>query len=139
MADPSPTALTVEIVAAYLANNTVAVADIPDLIRTTYMALAGTASPVTEQPADRLVPAVPVRKSVTPGAIICMDCGKSFKMLRRHLETSHALGVDDYRTKWGLPANYPVVAPDYAARRSELAVTIGLGHNRKGRKVTKTA
>lgn len=132
------TTFATEIVAAYLGENTVTVADLPDLIRTTHAALVGTASLVAEQPANRLVPAVPVRKSVTPGAVICLDCGKAYKMLRRHLETSHGLSVDDYRAKWNLPANYPVVAPDYATRRSELAKTIGLGLSRKNRKIKKS-
>ena len=139
MADPSPTALTAEIVAAYVGHTTVAVADIPALIRATYTALVGTASPVAVQPADRPTPAVSIKKSVTPTAVICLDCGRAYKMLRRHLKTSHDLGVDDYRARWNLPADYPVVAPDYAARRSELAKTSGLRRARKGLKVKKTA
>ena len=138
MADPRMTTFSAEIVAAYLGKNTVAIRDIPDLIRTTYAALSGTASPLAVQPANRLVPAVSVRKSVTSGAVICLDCGKPYKMLRRHLNTSHGLSVDDYRAKWNLPANYPVVAPDYATRRSELAKTIGLGLSRKNRKMKKS-
>ena len=138
MADPRTTALTVEIVAAYLANNTVAIGNIPDLIRTTYAALAGTGSPVSVQPANRLVPAVPLKKSVTADAIVCLECGNRLKMLKRHLTTGHGLTADEYREKWSLPADYPVVAPDYSRKRSEFAKTIGLGFSRKNRKVKKS-
>ena len=121
--------LTTKIVAAYLGNNVVAASDIPDLIRKTYSALVGTASPAA-LPVEARQPAVPVKKSVTPDAIICLDCGVPHKMLKRHLHTAHDLTVDEYRAKWSLAADYPVVAPDYAARRSALAVSIGLGRKR---------
>ena len=138
MVDPNPAALTVVIVAAYLGNNQVAVADIPVLIRTTYAALSVTASPISAQPSERPVPAVSVRKSVTPTAVICLDCGKACKMLRRHLGSTHGLSVDNYRTRWNLPADYPVVAPDYAAQRSEMAIKVGLGLSRKSKQVGKS-
>lgn len=128
MADRN-TALTAKIVTAYLGGNAVAVSDIPALIQTTYAALVNTASPVSE-PIERQ-PAVSVKKSVTPDAIICLECGRHQKMLKRHVATAHGLSVDDYRAKWSLPADYPMVAPDYAERRSMLAIKIGLGHSRK--------
>jgi len=124
------TGLTTKIVAAYLANNSVAAGDIPDLIGATYSALVATESPVAAL-APRQEPAVSVRKSVTPSAIICLECGERLKMLKRHLRTAHDLSVDAYRAKWSLPRDYPVVAPDYAAHRSELAVKIGLGRKRE--------
>jgi len=121
--------LTTKIVAAYLGNNSIATADIPDLIRTTYSALIGTASPASA-PAEPLQPAVSVKKSVSADGINCLECGKKQKMLKRHLSTAHGLSVTDYRAKWSLPSDYPMVAPDYAARRSELAVAIGLGRKK---------
>ncbi len=122
------TALTTKIVEAYLGGNTLAAADVPDLIRATYAALASVASPIPEPTEQQ--PFVPVKKSVTPDAIICLECGKKFSMMKRHLRTDHDISPDEYRAKWGLPATYPMVAPDYAAHRSALAVKIGLGHKR---------
>ncbi|SEH27475.1 MucR family transcriptional regulator [Magnetospirillum fulvum] len=118
--------LTSKIVAAYLRNNAVATADLPDLIRNTYATLVNIDTPAAEAP-ERQQPAVPVRKSVTPDAVYCLECGKPQKMLKRHLQTAHALSVDEYRAKWSLPSDYPMVASTYAARRSELAKSIGLG------------
>jgi predicted transcriptional regulator len=117
--------LTVEIAAAYLEHNTLPANEIPNLIHSIYATLIATSSPeqVVETP-----PAVSVRKSVTPEAIICLDCGRKFSMLKRHLRTDHDTTPDEYRAKWGLPITYPMVAPEYAARRSVLAVKIGLGH-----------
>lgn len=126
MADPDIKALTAGVVAAYVGNNTVAAADLPDLIRSIYLALIGTGSALPAAP-DRPQPAVPVKKSVTPGAITCLECGKGFKMLKRHLGADHGITVEGYRAKWSLPNDYPVVAPSYAARRSQLAKVIGLG------------
>lgn len=125
MADDT-TGHTTKVVAAYLANNPVAAGDIPDLIRATYSALVATASAVAE-PTVRQEPAVSVKKSVTPSAILCLECGKGYQMLKKHLHTAHGLTVDEYRAKWSLPRDYPVVAPEYAALRSQLAVGIGLG------------
>ena len=125
MADDT-TEFTTKIVAAYLASNTIAASEIPDLISATYAALVDTASP-TSAPAPRQEPAVSIRKSVRPSAIICLDCGKGHQMLKRHLHAAHGLSVDEYRAKWSLPRDYPVVAPDYAAHRSNLAIGIGLG------------
>ena len=122
-------ALTARIVTAYLGGNAVEISDIPTLIQATYSALVSTTSPATE-PIERQ-PAVSVKKSVTPDAIICLECGRHQKMLKRHIATAHGLSVDDYRAKWSLPADYPMVAPDYAEHRSMLAIKIGLGHSRK--------
>ncbi len=129
MADRT-TGLATKIVAAYVGNNTLTISDIPDLIQAAYTALVRAISPAPA-PVEAQPPAVAVKKSVTPGAIICLECGKSQKMLKRHLLTAHDLTVDDYRAKWSLPADYPMVAPDYAARRSELAKASGLGFSRK--------
>jgi len=122
---------TAEIVTAFLRGNAVAVGDVSALIRATHAALAATASP-SPAPAAVQRPAVPVRKSVTAGAVICLDCGKAQKTLKRHIDTAHGLSPDQYRAKWSLAADYPMVAPDYAAHRSQLAIKIGLGHARKG-------
>jgi predicted transcriptional regulator len=132
MAD-TPVQQTAKIVAAYVGNHNVAINDLPDLISSTYAALNGTSTPEPIQ-AERLPPAVPIKKSVTPDAVICLECGKPQSMLKRHIATSHELSVDEYRAKWGLASDYPMVAPNYAARRSELAIKIGLG--RKPKSVT---
>ena len=120
--------LTAEVVSAYLASNQVFARDLPDLISTVY----GTLATLDQAPAaaEVLTPAVRVKKSVTPDAIVCLECGRKLKMLKRHLSTDHDLTIDAYRAKWGLPADYPVVAPNYAAHRSELAKSIGLGRKR---------
>ncbi|CCG41572.1 MucR family transcriptional regulator [Magnetospirillum molischianum] len=118
--------LTSKIVAAFLRNNVVATADLPELIRSTHATLTNIDSPAVEAQ-ERQQPAVPVRKSVTPDAVYCLECGKPQKMLKRHLQTAHNLSVDAYRAKWSLPTDYPMVASTYAARRSELAKSIGLG------------
>jgi len=124
--------LVTDIVAAHLSNNTVPIADLPDLIRDVYNALAsagGAAAPQAERP----TPAVPVKRSVTPDYIICLEDGKKLKMLKRHLRTTYGLSPDDYRAKWGLPADYPMVAPNYAAQRSAFAKKIGLGRTAGGK------
>lgn len=123
---------TTKLVTAYLAKNPVPVADIPGLIRSTYFALAGVSSaePQGATP-ERRLPAVPVRKSVTHGAILCLECGRKFAMLKRHLRADHGLTPDEYRSKWGLAADYPMVAPAYAEARSVLAKSIGLGRKKQ--------
>ncbi len=123
-------ALTARLVTAYLRRAEVAADDLPGLIQATYTALAGISAPPPE-PVESQQPAVPVKKSITPAAILCLDCGKAQKMLKRHLQTAHGLSVEEYKAKWSLPASYPVVAPDYAERRSALAKASGLGHSRK--------
>jgi predicted transcriptional regulator len=118
--------LVTDIVAAHLSNNTVAVSDLPQLIRDVYGALAvvGGGAP---QAAERPNPAVPVKRSVTPDYIVCLEDGKKLKMLKRHLRTAYGLSPEEYRERWGLPADYPMVAPNYAKQRSRLAKEIGLG------------
>ncbi|MER9483859.1 MucR family transcriptional regulator [Mesorhizobium sp. M0195] len=123
--------LTADVVSAYISNNPVPVGDLPALIGQVHAALKGTAAGVTAQKPVALMPAVPIRKSVTPDYIISLEDGKKFKSLKRHLSIHHGLTPDEYRAKWGLPADYPMVAPNYAAARSALAKTMGLGRKPK--------
>src|SRR5262245_23556735 len=129
--------LTANIAAAYVGNNTVAQADLPKLIANIYQSLVAAPHSGTENKAAEtaeLKPAVPVRKSITPDYIICLEDGKKFKSLKRHLRTHHDLSPEQYREKWGLPVDYPMVAPNYAEARSSLAKKIGLGQNRAERR-----
>jgi predicted transcriptional regulator len=119
-------ALTTEIVAAHVSNNSVAVGDLPQLINQVYHSLANIGS-VPAAPAERPQPAVPVRKSVHPDYIICLEDGKKLKMLKRHLKTAYNMTPEGYRERWGLSSDYPMVAPNYARQRSRLAKEIGLG------------
>ena len=119
-------AMVAQIVAAQLSNNTVPAGDIPKLIHEVYAALAGLGQ-AQAKPAERLEPAVPVKKSVTADYIVCLEDGKKLKMLKRHLRTAYGLTPEQYREKWGLPPDYPMVAPNYAKKRSSLARQIGLG------------
>jgi predicted transcriptional regulator len=119
-------ALTTEIVAAHVSNNTVAVGDLPQLINQVYSSLANIGNaPVV--PAERPQPAVPIKKSVHPDFIVCLEDGKKLKMLKRHLKTAYNMTPEVYRERWGLTADYPMVAPNYARQRSRLAKEIGLG------------
>lgn len=121
--------LTADIVSSHVSNNSVAVSDLPGLIGNVYAALAGLGTQaVPEKVAQE--PAVSVRSSIKPDYIVCLEDGKKLKMLKRHLMTSYGLTPDAYRTKWGLPADYPMVAPSYAERRRSLAIRIGLGNKR---------
>lgn len=125
------TSMTADIVAAYVANNAVPASELPSLITTVHAAMAAASSgSVAEPEPEALKPAVPIRKSVTPDAIICLEDGKSFKSLKRHLMTKYGLSPADYRAKWGLPSDYPMVASNYAASRSALAKSMGLGVSR---------
>jgi len=119
-------ALTTEIVAAHVSNNTVALGDLPALINQIYNSLANIGT-VPAAPAARPQPAVSVKKSVQPDYIVCLEDGKKLKMLKRHLRSTYNLTPDEYRAKWGLAQDYPMVAPKYAAQRSEFAKKIGLG------------
>ena len=118
---PNYIELCADIVSAYVSNNSVPAADLPVLLNSVYAALTKTAQGQQEEAKAELVPAVSVRKSVTPDAIICLDDGKSFKSLKRHLRTTYDMTPEQYRAKWNLPADYPMVAPNYAKARSELA------------------
>ncbi|MEI7606107.1 MAG: MucR family transcriptional regulator [Rhodospirillaceae bacterium] len=120
--------LTSKIVSAYVSRNVVQASDLPALINTIHHSLRTLGQPtVAVEPTVDQKPAVPVKKSVFPGYIVCLEDGKKLKMLKRHLKSSYGLSPDDYRAKWGLPADYPMVAPNYAKARSEMAVKIGLG------------
>ncbi|MBA5779055.1 MucR family transcriptional regulator [Stappia sp. F7233] len=123
--------LTADIVAAYVSNNTVASSDLANLINEVHQALQRTSGSPVEQEPEPLKPAVSVKKSVTPDYIICLEDGKKFKSLKRHLRTHYDMTPEEYREKWGLPADYPMVAPNYASARSELAKKMGLGQQRK--------
>ena len=125
--------MAAEIVAAYVANNRIDAAELPSLIRQTYTALVSTNQMIAEPQEEPLKPAVPVKKSVTPDYIVCLDDGKRFKSLKRHLRTHYNLTPDEYRSKWGLPKDYPMVAPNYAEARSNLAREMGLGQKGKRR------
>ena len=123
--------LTAEVVAAYVSNNSIGVADLPSLISDVYGALGRThTAPATPQ-VEKPKPAIAVKKSVTDDYIICLEDGKKFKSLKRHLMTHYSLSPEEYREKWDLPADYPMVAPNYAAARSRLAKQMGLGHKRR--------
>ena len=123
--------LTADIVSAYVSNNTVASTDLPNLINEVYGALQRTSSSAQEPEPEPLKPAVPVKKSVMPDYIICLEDGKKFKSLKRHLRTHYDMTPEEYREKWDLGPDYPMVAPNYAAARSELAKKMGLGQQRK--------
>lgn len=118
----------VDIISAYVLHNSVPAADLPGMIQAVHAALRnlanGKGAAVPEEKKD---PAVPIKKSVTPEFIICLEDGKKFRSLKRHLRTAYSMTPDEYRTKWGLPYDYPMVAPEYAERRSKLALSMGLG------------
>ena len=121
--------LTAQIVSAYLSKNAVSGDELPALIRDVHKTLSGVGAEPAE-PAEAAPPAVPVTNSVFPDYIVCLEDGKQMTMLKRHLMTEHNLTVDQYRAKWGLPSNYPMVAPNYAETRSTLAKKMGLGRSR---------
>jgi len=129
MTDPNNSAdllkLTAEIVAAHVSNNTLPSSELPQLIAQVHASLSDTGKAVSTE--ERPAPAVPVKKSVMPDHIVCLEDGKKLKMLKRHLKTSYDMTPEQYRERWGLPADYPMVAPNYAKRRSALAKEIGLG------------
>lgn len=125
--------LTADIVAAHVSNNSVAVSDIPALIQNVHGALTGLGGPAAAAPV-KLEPAVSIRSSIKPDYIVCLEDGKKLKMLKRHLMTSYGLTPDQYRAKWGLAADYPMVAPNYAETRRTLAKKIGLGRKPGKRK-----
>ncbi|MEW4467167.1 MucR family transcriptional regulator [Parasphingorhabdus sp. JC815] len=122
-------ALTSDIVAAHVANNSVAVSDLPLIITNVHEALAGLSQKTAEQ--ERPEPAVPIKSSIKPDYIVCLEDGKKLKMLKRHLMTHYGMTPDEYRAKWDLPRDYPMVAPNYAKQRRELAKAIGLGRKKK--------
>lgn len=115
-----------DIISAHVSNNSVAVDELPGLISSVYASLAALGQ-TPEAVEEKLTPAVSVRASVKPDAVTCLECGAKMKMLKRHLGSNHGMTPADYRARWHLPTDYPMVAPDYAAKRKELAVKIGLG------------
>ena len=117
--------LTSEIVAAHVSNNTLAVNDLPQLIKDVYFTLANVGE--NQGLSERLNPPVSIKKSVTPDFIVCLEDGKKLKMLKRHLKTAYNMTPEEYRQRWSLPLDYPMVAPNYAKHRSDLAKEIGLG------------
>ncbi len=119
--------LTSDIVAAHVSNNNVAVEDVPGLITSIYGALASLGDAAPEPEAARPEPAVSIRASVKPDYLVCLEDGKKLKMLKRYLRTNYDMSPEEYRARWNLPADYPMVAPNYAEKRRELAVKIGLG------------
>ena len=125
--------LTTNVVAAHVSNNSVAVADLPRLIREVHDTLASVSGAGGREP-ERLTPAVAIKKSVTPDFIVCLEDGKKLKMLKRHLKTAYGMTPEQYRERWGLPADYPMVAPNYAKQRSRLAKQIGLGTRARQKK-----
>ena len=137
MADTSGDArfieLTAEVVSAYVSNNTVPAGDIPALISQVHAALSRVSGKTGDGAAEALKPAVSLKKSITPEFIVCLEDGKKFKSLKRHLRTQYNMTPEQYREKWGLSADYPMVAPNYAAARSQFAKQMGLGQQRRKR------
>jgi predicted transcriptional regulator len=125
--------LTADIVSAYVSNNSVPASDIPGLINQVHSALQRVSSGQGEAPSEPLKPAVPVKRSITAEYIVCLEDGKKFKSLKRHLRTQYNMTPEQYREKWGLAPDYPMVAPNYAAARSQLAKQMGLGQQRRRR------
>jgi predicted transcriptional regulator len=133
--EPDPAAsdirrLAAEIVAAYVAGNATPAGQLPEIIKTVTAALASTTAEDQSTAVPEPSPAVPIRKSVTPDYLICLEDGKKMKMLKRHLRTTYGMTPEQYREKWRLPADYPMVAPNYAAQRSAFAKQLGLGRRR---------
>lgn len=139
MSEESSTALALsaDIVSSFVANNSVSANDLPGLIHTIYKTIAeiGTGAPAEAAPAK--APAVPIKKSITPEYLVCLEDGRHFKSLKRHLRTSFKMSPEEYRAKWGLPTSYPMVAPAYAEARSRMAKESGLGQG--GRQAAKPA
>ncbi len=125
--------LTAGIVSAYVSNNSVAAAEIPTLIGQIHSALVRVSNGQSEAANEAAKPAIAVKKSITPDYIVCLEDGKKFKSLKRHLRTQYNMTPEHYREKWGLPPDYPMVAPNYAEARSQLAKQMGLGQQRKRR------
>ncbi|MHB2169883.1 Ros/MucR family transcriptional regulator [Alsobacter sp. R-9] len=131
---PNYIELAADIVSAYVSNNSVSASELTTLIGEVHNALLRVSSGTVELPAEAPKPAVSVKKSITPDYIVCLEDGKKFKSLKRHLRTQYNMSPEEYREKWGLPADYPMVAPNYAQARSALAKQMGLGQQRRKRK-----
>lgn len=128
---PELVELTTRIVSAFVSNNTVTAENLPQLINDTHAALSRATGTIAQPEREELKPKVPVKKSVMPDHIVCLEDGKKFKSLKRHLRTHYNLSPEEYREKWGLPHDYPMVAPNYARARSDLAKKMGLGTRRE--------
>jgi predicted transcriptional regulator len=126
--------LASEIVAAYVSNNPVPVGELPSMIKSVHATLGSLSGQAPSETATSQKPAIPIKRSIMPDYIVCLEDGKKLKMLKRYLRSRYRLSPEDYRTKWGLPADYPMVAPNYAARRSEFAKKIGLGRTASSNK-----
>ena len=126
--------LTAGIISAYVSNNTVVASDLPAIIGDVHEALSKASQRIGQTEREELRPAVALKKSVTPDYIVCLEDGKKFKSLKRHLRTQYGLTPEQYREKWSLPGDYPMVAPNYAAARSQLAKQMGLGQQRRRRR-----
>ena len=133
-ASKTPVELTASIVSAYLSNNPTQASEIPNLISQVHAALIRVSSGRPETPLEPAKPAVSVKKSMTPEYLVCLEDGKRFKSLKRHLRTQYNMTPEQYRDKWGLPTDYPMVAPNYAVARSQLAKKMGLGQQARKRK-----
>ena len=127
MAEEELLRMTTDVVAAYVSNNTLPTAQLSEIIGTVFQSLKALEGQGSEAKSEPLKPAVPIRKSITPDFLICLEDGKRLKMLKRHLRSTYNMTPDGYRQKWGLPADYPMVAPNYAEQRSAFAKKIGLG------------
>ncbi|HEV7994727.1 MAG TPA: MucR family transcriptional regulator [Stellaceae bacterium] len=127
MAEEELLRMTADVVAAYVSNNTLPTAQLAEVINAVYSSLRGLEGQVAEPPPEPAKPAVPVRKSITPDYLICLEDGKKLKMLKRHLRSTYNMTPDEYRVRWGLAPDYPMVAPSYAEQRSAFAKKIGLG------------
>ncbi|WP_019906141.1 MucR family transcriptional regulator [Methylobacterium sp. 77] len=123
--------LTADIVSAFVSNNSVPVSDIPALIASIHATLGSLSASAAPAKVEPLTPAVSIKRSITPDFVICLEDGKKFKSLKRHLRTRYSMTPEEYRAKWNLPSDYPMVAPNYAAARSELAKNMGLGQQRR--------
>ena len=123
--------LVADIVSAYVSNNSVPAVELPALIATTHAAISGLGTPPAPVAEERPTPAVSIKKSITPDFLICLEDGKKFKSLKRHLRTAYDMSPEDYRARWSLPPDYPMVAPAYAEARSSLAKKMGLGQQRR--------
>jgi predicted transcriptional regulator len=140
MSETDDKALVAQILSSYLSNNTVAANDLPSVIEAVKRAFGGSADSITPRQDDatrKWQPAVPIKKSVSPEELICLCCGEKFKSLKRHLQTAHQLSPQEYRAAFDLKSDYPIVAPAYAARRSELAKSLGLGRKPGPKPATK--
>ena len=127
MAEEELLRMTADVVAAYVSNNTLPTAQLAEVINAVYQSLKGLEGPIVEAVAEPAKPAVPIRKSITPDYLICLEDGKKLKMLKRHLRSTYNMTPDEYRARWGLAPDYPMVAPNYAEQRSAFAKKIGLG------------